>query len=99
MSDVLTRFHQDHSERLLTVERIQDVEPILENNHTLRSMPQKSDFMRHKARIPNVIYERWFNEYNAGRATPDLKMFGPEFAQFVNKKLNDPDWAYLRVDR
>ncbi len=99
MSDVLTRFHQDASERLLTVERVQDVEPILENNHALRGMSQKSDFMRHTARIPNVIYEKWFNEYNAGRSVPDLKMFGPEFAQFVNKKLDDPAWKYLRVDK
>lgn len=99
MSDVLTRFHHDTTERLLTVERVQDVEPILEHNKTLRAMSQKSDFMRHKANIPNVIYEKWFNEYNAGRSPPDLKMFGPEFSEFVNRKLNDPDWKFLRVDK
>lgn len=99
MSDVLTRFHSDPTERKLTVERVQDVEPILDRNHALRTQSQKSDFMRHKASIPNVIYEKWFNEYNEGRSTPDLKMFGPEFAEFVNRKLNDPDWKFLRVDK
>jgi hypothetical protein len=84
---------------LLTVQRVQDVEPLRERNHALRSQSQKSDFMRHKASIPNVIYESWFNEYNEGRSPPDLKMFGPEFAEFVNRKLNDPDWKYLRVDK
>jgi hypothetical protein len=96
---VQTFFHHDKAERLLTVQRVQDVEPILERNHALRSQSQKSDFMRHKASIPNVIYESWFNEYNEGRSPPDLKMFGPEFAEFVNRKLNDPDWKYLRVDK
>lgn len=99
MSDVLTRFHQHASEDAVTIERIQDVEPILEYNHFLRSLSQKSDWGRHKAKIPNVIYERWFNEYNEGRSTPDLRIFGPEFSEYVNKKLNDPEWAYLRVDK
>lgn len=99
MSDVLTRLHRENSGKDLTVERVQDVEPILEHNKLLRTMAQKSDWGRHKARIPNVIYEKWFNEYNAGRTTPDLKIFGPEFSEYVNRKLDDPDWAYLRVDK
>ena len=97
---VITRVTSDVSERKYHFERVQDVEPILESNHALRSQAQRSDMMRHKARIPNVIYEKWFNEYNDGRSTPSLKIFGdPEFDQFVNRKLNDPDWAYLRVDK
>jgi hypothetical protein len=96
---IATRFHLDRNGRDLTVERVQDVEPILDHNKLLRALPQKSDWGRHKACIPNVIYERWFNEYNAGRVPPDLDMFGPEFSAFVNVKLDDPDWAYLRVDK
>ncbi len=94
-----TRFHLDSNGTDITVERVQDVEPILEHNRVLRGLSQKSDWGRHKASIPNVIYEKWFNEYNAGRVPPDMNMFGPEFGSFVNRKLNDPDWAYLRVDK
>ena len=99
MSDVLTRHHFDASEGALTVERVQDVEPILDQNKLLRSLPQKSDWGRHIANIPNVIYEKWFNEYNEGRAVPDFRIFGPEFSEFVSRKLQDPDWAYLRTDK
>lgn len=98
MSEVFTRVKTDTTERKYHFERIQDVEPILEHNKLLRTMPQKSDWGRHVASIPNVIYEKWFNEYNAGRSKPDLSMFGPEFSAFVEQKLKDPDWAYLRVD-
>lgn len=97
--DVLTIAHSDPGERLMHFERMQDVEPILERNKQLRATPQRSDWGRHKASIPNVIYEKWFNEYNAGRSVPDLNMFGPEFSVFVDRKLNDPDWAYLRTDK
>lgn len=99
MSEVSTRVTTDISERKYHFERVQDVEPILEHNKLLRTMPQKSDWGRHIANIPNVIYEKWFKEYNEGRSTPDLKIFGPEFAAFVDRKLKDPDWAYLRVDK
>lgn len=99
MSDVVTRVHSDPSTRSYTFQRIQDVEPILERNKALRSMPQKSDWGRHVASIPNVIYEKWFNEYNEGRSPPDLRMFGDEFSAFVERKLQDPEWAYLRTDK
>jgi len=95
---VQTRISSDISERKYTFERVQDVEPILDDNNRLRSEPQKSDWGRHKARIPNVIYEKWFNEYNEGRSTPDLNIFSDDFNAYVNRKLNDPDWAFLRVD-
>lgn len=99
MGEVVTLFHSDPSERKLVVERVQDCDPILEHNKMLRTMEQKSDWGRHVASIPAVIYEKWFNEYNAGRSVPDLKMWGPEFGAFVQRKLNDPEWKYLRVDK
>jgi hypothetical protein len=99
MSKVVTTVVSEPSERKYHFVRTQDVEPILDHNKQLRSMPQKSDWGRHIASIPNVIYEKWFNEYNAGRAVPDLSMFGPEFGKFVERKLNDPDWKFLRCDK
>jgi hypothetical protein len=53
--------------------------------------------MRHVARIPNVIYVRWFDEEHA-RGNP-VRMYSKEFDAIVQKKLRDPDWAYLSTDK
>lgn len=75
-----------------------DVEPILEHNKALRSMPQKSDWGRHVASIPNIIMVKWLNE-EFQRGNTNLRYLSPEWDKIVEKKLRDPDWAYLRVDR
>jgi hypothetical protein len=75
----------------------QDVESIFEHNKMLRSQQQRSDWGRHIATIPNVILVRWLNEEHA-RGRTDLALFGKEFDEVVKRKLNDPDWAYLRTD-
>ena len=74
-----------------------DVEPILEHNKLLRSMPQKSDWGRHIASIPNIVLMKWiYEEWNAGH---EIRMFSEEFNRLVAKRLQDPDWAYLRTDK
>lgn len=99
MSDIYGRIHFDRAEQKLIRERVQDVEPILSLNSELRALGNHtSDWGRHIANIPNIIYEQWFNEYNAGRAKPDFKIFGAEFAQYVDRKLKDPEWKFLRTD-
>lgn len=86
----------------LKVVRSQDCQDILDRNATLRSMAQKSHgtetWGRHVASIPCVILERWMNEEYA-RGNVSLKMFGPEMDALVKRKLNDPDWRWLRVDK
>ena len=98
MPEVLTRVHLDRGERLIHAERIQDVEAILAHNKELRSTPQRSDFTRHIARIPNVVLEKWLNEEHA-RGRVGLSLFTCEFDELIARKLRDPEWAYLRVDR
>lgn len=95
MSDVLTRLHFDG--RTIARERVQDVEPILENNARLRGIEQRSDWGRHIACIPNVIYERWFNEEYA-RGNCRLRMYSREMDAIVERKLKDPEWKWLRTD-
>ena len=82
---------------IIVAESWQDVEPILEHNKMLRSKPQKSDWGRHVATIPNVILMRWFNEEHE-RGRTGLALFSKEFDAVVKRKLDDPDWAYLRTD-
>ena len=50
-----TEIRLDKTDRSITVYSHDDVEDILENNKRLRSTPQKSDWGRHVASIPNVI--------------------------------------------
>lgn len=92
-----TRIHLDSNGNNFTVETIQDVEPILEHNKMLRGLEQKSDWGRHVAEIPNVIMTRWLNEeWERGNVT--IRLFGPEMDALVDRKLKDPEWAYLRTD-
>jgi hypothetical protein len=76
----------------------QDVEPILERNQLLRVEPRTSDWARHVATIPNVILLKWLNEAHA-RGNTGMRMFTKEFDALVKRKLEDPDWKYLRTDR
>lgn len=96
---LIKRLHVDPADRRYTFEYIQDVQPVLDQNHALRSMPQKSDFMRHVASIPTEVYLAWLHEaWERGYTT--ARPFTREFEdEVVTKKLNDPDWKHLRVDR
>jgi hypothetical protein len=96
MNGVDFRFHKDGNK--VAIEHVQDVEPILERNKMLRGEEQHSDWGRHVASIPNVIYVKWLDEEHA-KGNTSLRMFTPEFDLIVQKKLQDPEWAYLRTDR
>ena len=84
--------------RDLIVANRQDVEPIIERNKMLAGEPQKSDWGRHVATIPHVILVTWLNEEWA-RGNTRLRLFSAEFNALVKRKLEDPDWKYLRTDK
>jgi hypothetical protein len=90
--------HLDSNGQDLAIEHRQDCEPILEWNKAARSEEQNGDWGRHIARIPNVIYVKWLDEEHA-KGNTSLRMFTPEFDEIVHKKLQDPEWAYLRTDK
>ncbi|MDB5611327.1 MAG: hypothetical protein JWP25_8227 [Bradyrhizobium sp.] len=98
MDGVSVRAHLDANGKDLAIEHVQDVEPILQWNKEARRDEQRSDWGRHVARIPNVIYVKWLDEEHA-KGNTSLRMHSAEFDAIVQKKLADPDWAYLRVDR
>jgi len=91
---VRTELHFDGGN--MTVNRVQDVEDIIERNKRLQSEDQRSDWGRHIADIPNVIIERWLNE-EWQRGNSAIRLFSPEFNALVKRKLRDPDWAWLRA--
>lgn len=90
MGQVLTRVHE--SDNGLTFERVQDVEPILEFAHNLRSVGEVgSSEMRHAASIPMVLVEAYCN---------DQHITFEEFMadnRHVNRMLNDPALRAFRI--
>jgi len=94
MGEMLGRWHVDG--QTLVRERGQDVTPILEHNAELRGQEQCGEW-RHTSTIPLVIIERWFNEEYA-RGNIGLRIFSAEFNALIARKLEDPDWAFLRTD-
>lgn len=93
--DVAARIHLDSDGEHVTLEHVQDVTPILARNAALRAEPQKSDWGRHIASIPNVILVRWMNEDGVNV----LGMSSEEWSKYIRRKLDDPDWRHLRVDK
>jgi hypothetical protein len=92
------KLYVDNGEKKLTFVNVQDVEPILDLNKVQRSEDQNSDWGRRIARIPNAIMLQWYyDEIAKGNLT--LQMYSEEFDQIVYRKLQDPDWAYLRTDK
>jgi hypothetical protein len=96
MSGVLVLPHFDADGKTLTVEQAQDVEDIIENNKRLQAEPQRSDWGREVADIPNIVIVKWMNEaWDRGHY---VMPFTKEFGEIVKGKLKDPEWAYLRTD-
>jgi hypothetical protein len=90
-----TLYHADGSK--ITIERVQDVEPILEYNKTLQTIEQRSDWGRHVASVPNVVLEKWLNE-ELERGNIHMQFGSEEFYQMVERKLQDPDYRMFRTD-
>lgn len=92
---VATRFHFDESANRTIIERVQDVEPILERNK--REAADKvqgagrSKEMRKVASIPLVVVEKWLRE-------DGLDVFNPDHRVRLLRKLQDPAYRYLRTD-
>lgn len=96
MSGLASQTLYDAGERKFTFVRVQDIEPYLERNKKLRTMEQKGEW-RHTSSIPNIILMRWLNE-EIERGHKGLRLYSKEFDAIIQRKLQDPDWAYLRTD-
>jgi hypothetical protein len=98
MSEVARKLYVDEGEKSLTFVNVQDVEPILDLNKEQRSEDQISDWGRRIARIPNTIMLQWYYE-EVQKGNRSLNMYSEEFDRIVARKLDDPDFAYLRTDK
>lgn len=89
---VKSEFHLNDGN--LIVNRVQDVEDIIDRNKQLQNESQTwAGTFHHIGTIPNVILEKWINESGENL----IAMDNHEFGQFVKRKLRDPDNAWLRT--
>lgn len=94
MRNTLIESGKDH----FIVRHEDDVSEVLENNKRLRSIEQdkRSEF-RHKASIPPIVLLSWLNEQR-DRGNTTIRAFGKEMDELIERKLRDPDWAFLLTD-
>ena len=92
----ITTYHSyDHETKQTTIERVQNIEPILDRNKTLynddeyKRQGMKDSFL-HVAHIPMIIIEKWRNEEG-------IDVFNPEHINKVRAKLNSSEYKYLRT--
>jgi len=94
---VIVRPHFDADGKTLTIEHWQDVEDIIERNKAMQKEPQRSDWGRWVASIPNIFITKWMDEEWA--RGHQVMPFTKEFDEVVARKLKDPEYAFLRVDK
>ena len=91
----LKTFHEyDHQTKMTTIAyEHDDVSPVLKWNQDLANAgladKQKNNQMWHAATVPESVILQW--------RTQGVDIFKEEHWPMVRKKLNDPEWAYLRT--
>lgn len=75
-------------------ETLQDVSSVLDankeaQNHVNPNSPDGS--MRRVASIPMIFAQKWLDDYG-------INIYKREHWDAVRKKLNDPEWRWLRTD-
>lgn len=93
---VTTTFHYDEDGDRSTIETVQDVESILEANKAMQTdgdgyTPSRD--LKHIASIPLVVAQKWMQEDGVNF----LALGKQDKAAYLRRKLNDPDWRYLRT--
>lgn len=94
---ITRRYFVDPMTAEITVEEIQDVEPILENNKANalnRGKRITSEIANPIASIPNAVILKWFREEGWWLYDADTD---PDVARKLEQKLNDSEWRHLRT--
>ena len=87
-------FYVEDSEKAQIV-HCQDVTSALEHNKTMQNCGDggwmtKDKSMRRMAHIPDGVILKWLHEHG-------VWIYDKEALPWLMKKLNDPDWAYLKT--
>ena len=94
-SGLSTYHNYDELTDTTTLEYVQDVEPILNNNKALQNDEDytkqgiKNEFW-HYGNIPVIIQMKWLKEHN-------VDIYKKEDWPRILKLMNDPDYKYLKT--
>ncbi len=97
--NVTTTFHFDETTDMATIQRRQDVEPIIEHNKRLQTMNDgysPSREFKRVASIPFVVFEGWLAQdgLDWGKYS---RMGRREQAAYRARRLLSSDWKHLRT--
>ncbi len=95
LTGITTTFDYDHLTDTTIIGREQDLTPALDRNKRLQNDPEYwrkgvKDSWSHEAFIPNIIIEKWKQEYG-------VDVFNKNDIRKVKKLLNDPQYRYLKT--
>ena len=93
---VVEWFHKDESEGTFTIQTVQDVNPVLENNKALQTLNDgysPSRELKRVASIPTTLARKWCKE--AGISFRRFMRRPHEYAKWLERKLKDPDNRFL----
>ena len=91
---VVRRYHK--TEDGFAIQHRQDVEPILNANAEQRNSGIRPKNFQRIASIPSVVWMQWMQDSGLPAAYW-LQMPKGEMKHFVEMKLNDPDWKWLKT--
>lgn len=87
-------YYWDEMEQKMTIRNRHDVGDVIESNKRQANNSLDSrygnEMMQHVADIPMAVYVQWKNE------GVDILENSPEARKFLKRKLNDPDYRYLK---
>ena len=92
VGQVITRWSYDEPTGQHVITRVQDVEPILENNKALYNLNDgysPSREFRRVAEIPISVAEQWYRE--------GVNIYDPNCREEIRRRLNDPVNLFLRT--
>jgi len=95
---VVSTFHYDEGEETTTVSVAQDVEPILDANkaaQTLNDGYSPDRTLKRIASIPLVTVQQWMKDDGVNF----LALPKHEKQKYLRRKLNDPDYRWLRTSQ
>ena len=91
---VTSTFHYDEMADRSIIQTSQDCEPIIERNKAVQSEKNDiGDWARHVATIPLVVAQKWMQDDGVNF----LAMGKADRRKYLRRKLNDPEWRYLRT--
>ena len=76
------------------IRETQDVQPFIDHNKRLQNTGKDywraGGDWRHEATIPLGVQMEWLTKYG-------IEVWNPDHQKAVVKKLNDPEWKYLKT--